>query len=188
MTDDRDTLRAWLHLLGTANAIKKGVDTRLRQRFGTSISRFDVLAALDRADDEGLTAGGLTAYLKVTEGNTTQVTAPLIQTGLVQRTVSPRDGRVAIFRLTTKGRQLFAAMAEENRRWIDDAFSRLAPTEIAQLRTLLAAIEPPSIGPEPVPQGPTPPSSTPAKAGVQGGRSQHPVTPGPRLSPGYRQI
>lgn len=143
MTHDRDALRAWLHLLGTANAIKKTVDTQLRQRFGMSISRFDVLAALDRADDDGLTAGGLTAYLKVTEGNTTQVTAPLIQAGLVDRTVSPDDGRVAIFRLTAKGRELFAAMAAENRRWIDGAFSALTPVQLASLRELLAAIEPP---------------------------------------------
>ncbi len=143
MIGDHDALRAWLALLGTANAIKKAVDTQLRQRFGTSISRFDVLAALDRFDGDGLTAGGLTARLRVTEGNTTQVTAPLIEAGLVCRTVSRRDGRVAIFRLTDKGRRLFAAMAEENRRYIDEAFSALAPAQIASLRALLAAIEPP---------------------------------------------
>lgn len=145
MTDDRDALRAWLHLLGTANAIKKAVDTQLRQRFGMSIARFDVLAALDRAERNGLTAGGLTAYLKVTEGNTTQVTAPLIKAGLVDRTTSPDDGRVAIFRLTDEGRALFARMAAENRRWIDQAFSALTPAQITSLRALLAALELPSI-------------------------------------------
>lgn len=143
MTGDRDALRAWLHLLGTANAVKKAVDTQLRQRFGMSISRFDVLAALDRAGDAGLTAGGLTAHLKVTEGNTTQVTAPLIRAGLVHRTVSPEDGRVAIFRLTIEGRQRFAAMAEANRRWIDQAFSAATPAQIGSLREVLALIAPP---------------------------------------------
>lgn len=140
----RDALRAWLALLGTANAIKKGVDTRLRQRFGLSIARFDVLAALDRAGDDGLTAGGLTAWLKVTDGNTTQVTAPLVAQGLVQRDADPGDKRVAIFRLTGKGRVLFAQMAAENREWIDQAFAGLGPAEIATLRGLLAALEPPS--------------------------------------------
>jgi len=143
MTHDRDALRAWLTLLGTANAIKKGVDMRLKQRFGLSIARFDVLAALDRAGEEGLTAGGLTAWLKVTEGNTTQVTAPLVEAGLVERRPDPNDRRVAIFRLSSEGRVLFAQMATENRAWIDAAFAGLSTTEIATLRDLLAALEPP---------------------------------------------
>ncbi|MBA2919627.1 MULTISPECIES: MarR family winged helix-turn-helix transcriptional regulator [Sphingomonas] len=143
MSHDRDALRAWLALLGTANAVKKGVDTRLRQRFGLSIARFDVLAALDRAGEDGLTAGGLTSRLKVTEGNTTQVTAPLVEAGLVERRPDPNDRRVAIFRLSPEGRALFAQMAAENRSWIDAAFAGLSTAEIARLRDLLGALQPP---------------------------------------------
>ena len=143
MSDDRDALRTWLALLGTANAVKKGVDMRLKQRFGMSIARFDVLAALDRAGDKGLTAGGLTAWLRVTEGNTTQVTAPLVKAGLIERTPDREDRRVVIFRLTPEGKRLFAIMAAENRRWIDEAFAALGPVEMATLRRLLAALQPP---------------------------------------------
>lgn len=144
MSDDRDALRAWLALLGTANAIKKGVDMRLRHRFGLSVARFDVLAALDRAGEAGLSAGELTAWLRVTEGNTTQVTAPLVSAGLVERARDPDDGRVAIFRLSDEGRARFAAMAAENRRWIDTAFAGLGSSDIAELRRLLAGIVPPT--------------------------------------------
>lgn len=140
---DRDALRAWLALLGTSNAIRKGVDARLRQRFGLSIARFDVLAALDRAGDAGLTAGGLTAWLKVTDGNTTQVTAPLVEAGLVERAADPVDRRVAIFRLSSEGKGLFAEMAAENRSWIDAAFAGLSSSDIASLRQLLGALRPP---------------------------------------------
>ncbi|HEY0106298.1 MAG TPA: MarR family winged helix-turn-helix transcriptional regulator [Rhizomicrobium sp.] len=140
MTDDRDSLRAWLALLSASNTIKKAIDARMRQSFGLSISRFDVLAALDRAGDKGATAGALSAYLKVTDGNTTQVTTPLIVAGLVQRSASPRDGRVAIFRLTRKGRRIFADMADANRRWVAEAFSALAPAQISNLRGLLNAL------------------------------------------------
>jgi DNA-binding MarR family transcriptional regulator len=144
VSHDRDALRAWLALLGTANAVKKGVDLRLRQRFGLSIARFDVLAALDRAGEDGLTAGTLTAWLKVSEGNTTQVTAPLVAAGLVERERDPDDGRVAIFRLSDAGRARFAAMAAENRRWIDTAFAGLDPNDIAALRRRLAGIVAPN--------------------------------------------
>lgn len=143
MKSDADTLRAWLALLSVAGTIKKTVDSHMRQRFGLSLSRFDVLAALDRAGDEGATAGALTAWLKVTEGNTTQVTAPLIDDGLITRTASAADGRVAIFRLTKKGRRVFADMAAANRGWVAEAFSALSTAEIARLRDLLGALKHP---------------------------------------------
>jgi DNA-binding MarR family transcriptional regulator len=137
MNSGRETLRAWLALLSAAERIKKDIDARMRARFGLSISRFDVLAALDRAGDTGLTAGGLTEYLRVTEGNTTQVTAPLIKDGLVRRTVSETDGRVAIFALTRRGRRIFDEMAEINRAWVAEAFAPLNPAQIALLHDLL---------------------------------------------------
>jgi DNA-binding MarR family transcriptional regulator len=139
----RETLRAWLALLSAAERIKKDIDAKMRARFGLSISRFDVMAALDRAGDAGLTAGGLTAHLKVTEGNTTQVTAPLIKDGLVRRTVSANDGRVAIFHLTKRGQRIFDEMAEINRAWVAEAFAPLNPTQIASLHDLLHALNHP---------------------------------------------
>ena len=142
MKDGRDPLRAWLALLSASNAMKKAIDARMRQQFGLSISRFDVLAALDRADDGSLTAGALSAHLKVTEGNTTQVTAPLIKDGLVRRTVSATDGRVAIFKLTRRGQRLFDDMAEANRGWVAEAFAPLSSAQITTLRNLLGALEP----------------------------------------------
>jgi DNA-binding MarR family transcriptional regulator len=145
MKDGRDSLRAWLALLLASSAIKKVIDARMRQRFGLSISRFDVLAALDRAGEHGLTAGALTSHLKVTEGNTTQVTAPLIRDGLVRRSVSASDGRVAIFQLTKRGQRTFADVAEINRVWVAEAFSPLTADQISTLRGLLSALNhPPS--------------------------------------------
>ncbi len=140
---ERDALRAWLALLSASSAIKKGVDAQLRQRFGVSISRFDVLAALDQAGEGGCSAGDLTARLRVTEGNTTQITTPLIAAGLVARSASPADGRVANFRLTPEGQRLFDRMAEENRALIAESFAALSPTDIATLRHLLAQLVPP---------------------------------------------
>ncbi|MEO1242666.1 MAG: MarR family transcriptional regulator [Pseudomonadota bacterium] len=137
---DRNALRAWLDLLTASNAIKKSADTALRNQFGVSISRFDVMAALDRANGEGLRAGDLSQRLMVTEGNTTQVTAPLIRDGLVKRTPSRNDGRVAIFRLTRKGAKLFQKMADEHRHWVAGAFSDLSPGELATLRRLLGKL------------------------------------------------
>ncbi len=142
MTDGRDTLRAWLTLLNTSNTIKKSVDAQLRSRFGISISRFDVMSALERRDPEGLRAGELSRQLMVTEGNTTQVTAPLIRDGFVERRTSPHDARGVIFSLTPEGRSLFNAMAAEHKEWIHDAFARLSAKDLSDLRALLDLLEP----------------------------------------------
>lgn len=138
---DLIALRAWLDLLTTSNAVKKSVDTTLRSQFGVSISRFDVLSTLERAEPDGLRAGDLSQRLMVTEGNTTQVTAPLIRDGLVKRTSSAEDRRVAIFRLTRKGAKLFEKMAGEHRRWIGAAFGGLSQNDMETLRLILAKID-----------------------------------------------
>ncbi len=145
MNDDREALRGWLDLLATSQGLKKAVDTRLRSRFGHSIARFDVLSALDRAGVAGLRAGALTERLMVSDGATTQVTAPLIRDGLVKRTVDPDDRRAAIFVLTRKGEKIFAEMAGEHRQWIVDAFAALSPAQIKTLRRLLSQISPAAI-------------------------------------------
>ena len=143
MIDEREVLRTWLDLLTAANALKKSVDTGFRNEFGMSISRFDVLSALDRAGPEGLRAGALSQRLRVTEGNTTQVTAPLIREGLVKRSTDPEDKRGAVFRLTRKGEKLFAKMADSHRQWIVDAFAEFSEPQLKSLRRLLGRLDAP---------------------------------------------
>ena len=137
MSEHRDAIRAWLDLLGASNTIKKSADTQFRSKFGVSISRFDILSALERAGPDGLRAGALSQQLMVTEGNTTQVTAPLIRDGLVKRKTSRQDARVAIFTLTKKGDKLFARMAAEHQSWIGQVFSALSKSELATFRRTL---------------------------------------------------
>ena len=141
MSDDRDALRTWLDLLRASNAIKKFTDTEFRSQFGLSISRFDVLSALDRAGPRGLRAGALSQQLMVTDGNTTQVTAPLIRDGLVKRKTMREDARVAIFSLTKKGARTFARMAAEHKDWIGEMFAGLSKTEKATFRKLLGKLD-----------------------------------------------
>jgi len=140
MNGEREALRAWLDMLKASNAIKKSIDTEMRRQFGISISRFDVLAALEREGPEGLRAGALSERLMVTEGNTTQVTALLIRDGLVKRTNGRKDKRVAIFKLTKKGERLFAQMAADNKQLVDDTFSGLSKPEIQMFRKILSKL------------------------------------------------
>lgn len=146
MTDsERDALRAWLDLLTASNAIKKDIDAALRREFGMSISRFDLLSALDRAGPEGLRASDLSKRLLVTEGATTQVASPLINNGYVKRTPCPNDGRVAMLTLTKKGQKLFQKMALVHLGWISETFAAFTPNQIAMLRQLLGKLDLPHL-------------------------------------------
>ena len=141
MSDNRDAVRAWLQMLSAANAMKKSIDARLRARFGVSLSRFDAMAALQRAGADGLRAGELSQALMVTEGNTTQLTASLARDGLIRRAASPGDARVAILHLTKKGELLFAEMAQEHRDWVAEVFADAPHPQMAAFRRFLSKLK-----------------------------------------------
>ena len=133
----RQSLLAWLDLLRASNVIKKDVDARLREEFEQSISRFDALAALERADRRGLRAGALSRQLVVSEGNITQLMSKLLRDGLVEKRDDDSDGRVVIYSLSGDGRRLFDRMARAHRQWIRDIFRELSQAELTALRKLL---------------------------------------------------
>ncbi|MEO1202461.1 MAG: MarR family transcriptional regulator [Pseudomonadota bacterium] len=133
----RESLLAWLDLLRTSNAIKKDVDARFRLEFGQSISRFDALAALERANRNGLRAGALSRQLVVSEGNVTQMMGKLLRDGLVLKRNDDSDARVVIYSLSDEGKTLFGRMARAHRRWIQNVFAEFSGEELAQFRDLL---------------------------------------------------
>lgn len=138
--DDRIDLRMWLRLLTCATMIERRVRRGLRERFDTTLPRFDVLAQLDRAPD-GLTMGELSARLMVSNGNVTGLTDRLVKEGLVDSQSSPDDRRVQRVTLTEEGRGLFADMAPANRKWIAAMTATLSRDDMAQLYELLAKLK-----------------------------------------------
>lgn len=116
--DDRSGVRIWLRLFSCATAIEKQVQRRFAEQ-GTTLARFDLLAALDRAE-EGMTMSALSRALLVSNGNVTQLVQKLAKEGLVRIAPSPADRRVSIVRLSAKGRRDFAALAKAHHDWIGD--------------------------------------------------------------------
>lgn len=107
----------WLRLFSCTAAIEKQVQRRFAGR-GTTLARFDLLAALDRAG-EGMTMGALSRALLVSNGNVTQLVQKLAKDGLVRIAPSPADRRASIVRLSAKGRRDFADLAAAHRGWLD---------------------------------------------------------------------
>ena len=142
------SLRLWLRLLSCSMIIERRVRARLEEEFGSTLPRFDVLAALEREPD-GLTMSQLSAALLVSNGNVTGIVSRLIEEALVVRTLESDDRRVATVRLTRKGRQSFQRMARAHEKWVDKMFAGLSDAQMEQLMKLLASVRH-SIGENPV--------------------------------------
>jgi DNA-binding MarR family transcriptional regulator len=134
--DDHLAVRTWLRLLSLSTQIEQEIRTRLRERFGTSLARFDYLAQLERHLD-GLRMSALSRCLMVTGGNVTGLTTQLEAEGLVQRLPDPEDGRSWRVRLTPKGSADFAVMAAEHEGWLRGLFEGVPVSDQQQLYDLL---------------------------------------------------
>ena len=120
--DDHAAVKLWLRLLSCSTQIERVIRTRLRERFETTLPRFDYLAQLERHHD-GLRMNALSRYLMVTGGNVTGLTDQLVAEGLVERTHDPEDRRALIVKLTTAGRRQFLRMAQEHEAWLIEMFA-----------------------------------------------------------------
>ena len=137
--DDHLDVRMWLRLLACSNDIEQGIRTRLRQRFDTTLSRFDYMAQLER-HPQGLRMSRLSQCLMVTGGNVTGLTDQLVAEGLVERVEDPQDRRAWIVKLTLPGAERFAEMAAEHEGWISELFSDMSTADKKQLFKLLGQL------------------------------------------------
>jgi DNA-binding MarR family transcriptional regulator len=140
---ERAALRVWLRLLTCTNLIERRVRTGLREQFGTTLPRFDVLAQLDAAESDtgrGLTMSELSERLMVTNGNLTGLVERLTQERLVTRSVSPNDGRTQIVRLTRAGKRSLDEMVPAHREWVERMFHSVSRSDRVALFDLLGVL------------------------------------------------
>ena len=135
-----EALRLWLRLLTCTQLIEKQVRGALRERFDTTLPRFDLMSQLERAP-EGMKMSELSRRMMVTGGNVTGITDQLVTEGLVERVDVEGDRRAWRVRLTVRGRKAFQEMAQQHEGWIVDAFATLSEREIAQLHKLLGKVK-----------------------------------------------
>ncbi|WP_245759322.1 MarR family winged helix-turn-helix transcriptional regulator [Tranquillimonas alkanivorans] len=135
----KQRLRVWLRLLRAHQVIDTRVREGLRSDHGSTLPRFDVLAALDRHPD-GLRMSELSAKLRVSNGNVTGIVERLASDGLIERVAIQGDRRATLVRLTPAGKDRFAGMAAEHERWIDEILSDYDEDELRTMNALLARI------------------------------------------------
>jgi DNA-binding MarR family transcriptional regulator len=133
-------LRLWLRLLRTTRAAEAALREHLRLAHGTTLPRFDVMAALHRAQGP-LTMTELSRQLLVSNGNATAVVDRLEAEGLVRRAASPADRRAVQVALTPEGAARFMRLAADHEARVNGLFEALGPAEIAAIGEALKRLE-----------------------------------------------
>lgn len=106
--DDADTLRLWLYLVKSVLPLEREISTRLQRTCGQSLTRFDVLAQLDRYGPQGV--GQLAQRLIASAGNITSLLNRMEREGLVSRGNNNTDGRAQLIQATDLGLGMYAKM------------------------------------------------------------------------------
>ena len=136
----KHSLRAWLYLLKCSKKLDQIMSDRLRQHYNSSLSRFDVLAHLDLAGEDGLSISILAGKLLASKGNITRLLDRMEQDGLIIRHQHTTDKRIHKICLTEKGAELFRKMAPDHEHWTHEILNVLEPAEQEELVRLLKTV------------------------------------------------
>ena len=137
---DHSALRIWLRLLTCTQLIERRVRAGLREEFGTTLPRFDLMAQLER-HPEGLKMNELSRLLMVTGGNVTAIVDQLEKEGQVERLEDSADRRAFRIRLTRSGEKGFTEMARAHEHWVVELLAGLTSRERDELLKLLAKLK-----------------------------------------------
>ena len=146
----KQKLRLWLRLLRASRGIEAELRGRLRVEFGTTLPKFDVMAALARKG-AGMTMTELSRFLMVSNGNVTGIVDRLVAEGLVVRLAHEGDRRATFVRLTLKGAQQFQAMAKAHEVWIGELLAGVGREDTETLAALLGTLRTPAREEEHIP-------------------------------------
>jgi DNA-binding MarR family transcriptional regulator len=141
----KQKLRLWIRLLRASRAIEAELRQRLRMEFGTTLPKFDVMAALARKGT-GMTMTELSRFLMVSNGNVTGIIDRLVAEGLVVRLAHEGDRRATFVRLTAAGVQQFQAMARAHEAWINELLAEVGREDTDTLVGLLGGLAVPARG------------------------------------------
>jgi DNA-binding MarR family transcriptional regulator len=134
-----ERLRLWLQMLKAVRSVEGLLRDRLREGYGMTLPRFDVMATL-YGNPEGLRMSVLSRQLVVSNGNVTGLVERLVADGLVRRDNVESDRRAWSVRLTDEGRALMDAVIADHRDWVDAALGDVGEADVARAMAVMLAI------------------------------------------------
>jgi len=140
-TDGTDSRPERVLAAGVAAALERlmGLFRSLTPPSGLSLTAAATLATLERSGPSRLTS--LAVREGVTQPAMTQLIGRLQESGLVDRTADPTDGRVVQVRVTDEGRAMLARRRAVRAERLAEILARLSPDEQAALSATLPAMD-----------------------------------------------
>jgi DNA-binding MarR family transcriptional regulator len=133
---EQQSVRLLLELLRCAKTLEGRIGGKLRKNFGQSLTRFDALSHLYRADNMTLPVTVLASQLLAsTSRNITGLIDRMEKDGLVKRSPHVQDRRSFVVRLTNSGAKVFEEMAIEHGHWIRDGFAGLSAAKLKNMQS-----------------------------------------------------
>lgn len=136
----KNRLRLWLRMLAVSRSIESQLRENFRTEHGTTLPRFDVMAALDR-HPSGLKMSELSSVLRVSNGNVTGIIDRLVADGHAERLAVPGDRRASKVQLTRAGNDQFARLADAHEEWLDQMLSGFSSDEAALMDARLKELQ-----------------------------------------------
>jgi DNA-binding MarR family transcriptional regulator len=134
-------LDAWVAFLRSHAAITRELSAQLQREHGLTISDYEVLLHLSRAEDGMLRRVDLAERVVLSASGITRLLEGLERGGYVERASCASDARVSYAKLTDAGREKLREAAVTHLAGIDDLFNgRYSGSELATLAALLSRL------------------------------------------------
>ncbi|MDH5630696.1 MAG: MarR family transcriptional regulator [Gammaproteobacteria bacterium] len=134
----KNALRAWIQLLKSVKRIESQMNSHFVTEHGSSMSRFDVLANLDRCPNKKASTSQLSSMLLSSKGNITRLLDRMEDDGLVKRTTSTKDKRISEVAMTDSGKKLFSLLAADHEQWINSLFEEISNDDLLKLIDMMS--------------------------------------------------
>ncbi len=137
---EKEGLRLWLRIVSCSQMVEQEVRSMLRDKYDSTLPRFELLSALDRVPD-GLSMGELSSWLMVTKGNVTGIAERLSEDGFIKRSPTPTDRRSFCVTLTPKGKKVYKEMEEDYESLLDKLFTDVSLDDSDTFTGVLAKVK-----------------------------------------------
>jgi DNA-binding MarR family transcriptional regulator len=140
-TSQKLELEAWIGFLRSHAAITRQLNVDLQNAHGLTLSDYEVLLHLARAEGGMMRRVDLAESVVLTASGITRLLDGLERLGLVEKAFCESDARVSYAKLTVAGHAKFTEAGVTHRAGIDELFvSRYAPSELATLAELVSRL------------------------------------------------
>ena len=138
---DEDQQRSWRALVMGTTLLFDRLDDDLRRTCDLSLVEYEILVRLSEAEGRRMRMAQLADALAHSRSRVTHTVARMEKAGLVQRTVSPEDGRGVLAAMTDKGYELIRQVAPVHVNGVRDHLVDLAtPEDFAALGRVMNAV------------------------------------------------